>query len=428
MKTPTFFTTFALILFLGFLFESSNSSVAGIVYPQPSQTGSSTTPLAVDSPPAQKVVTGNKEFAIDLYKKLKKPGNNLIFSPYSVSSALAMTYAGARGKTAKQMAQTLHLTLPSENLHPAFAELQAHLNAEQQKDGVKLSIANSLWPQKHYPFLPDYLALCQKYYDTSITPLDYKEHTEAARKTINDWVADKTNQKILDLIAPGMLDSTTRLVLVDAIYFNGKWAQPFDPQNTHVDNFHLSMEKIARVPMMGESGDFAYAEYPDFQIVALPYEGGHLSMVILLPRDVDGLANLETKLTTKNLTSWLADLKNREVIVVLPRFKTISEFSLGETLKALGMKDAFNYDLADFSGMDGKRHYLFIGAVIHKAFVKVGEKGTEAAAATAVGMGTGGGPPATASLFDADRPFLFLIRDNQTGSILFMGRVTDPSK
>jgi len=375
----------------------------------------------------ESAVTGNTAFALDLYAKLRAQEGNLFLSPYSISTALAMTYGGARGETEKQMAKALHFDLPQEQLHPAFAALEAGLAQVQQKGKVKLSIANSLWPQKGYAFLPDYLDLCKKHYGTTITQLDYATASEPARKIINDWVEDKTNKKITGLIAPGVLSALTRMVLVNAIYFKGNWDSPFKAQTTQKQPFHISGSKTVEAPLMHQTKEFGYSENDDLQVLELPYADNDLSMMVLLPRNADGLAALEAKLTAQNLTAWTGKLPRPKVEVFLPKFKMASQFSLNDRLAALGMVDAFG-DKADFSGMNGKRD-LYISAVIHKAFVDVNEEGTEAAAATAVvmramAMRVEQPPP----VFRADHPFLFLIREQQTGSILFMGRMADPTQ
>jgi len=395
------------------------------------------------SPDIQAIVAGNTEFALNLFHQLQTNEGTLCFSPYSISTALAMTYGGAHGETAKQMAQTLHFIQPPDQLHPAFAALEADFDAAQKKGEIQLAEANSLWPQKDFPFLPDYLALCQKYYGTSITPVDYRKDAEAARKTINDWVESKTSRKIVELLKPGMVGGGTRLVLVNAIYFKGKWARQFDSKLTLEQPFHLTPEKQVAAPLMRQTGDFKYAEFPDLdstntrsmlssitylQVLELPYVGDDLSMIVLLPREADGLDHLEAGMTAENLTAWTANLKSQKMQVFLPKFKMTSEFHLAETLKALGMPDAFTSQ-ADFSGMDGRKD-LFISDVIHKAFVEVNEEGTEAAAATAIVMFGGAAPSNQPPIpvFRADHPFLFLIRDNRDGSILFVGRVADPTK
>jgi serpin B len=380
------------------------------------------------APDTRKVVADNTRFAIDLYGKLRTRAGNVFFSPYSISTALAMTCGGARGETAKQLAQTLRFELPPDKLPPAFAALAADLGAVQQQGQVKLAVANSLWPQLGLAFLPDYLALCQKYYGSSIEPVDYSGHTEAARKTINDWVEARTNRKIVELLKPGVVGDSTRLVLVNAIYFKGNWASPFEARLTANEPFHISSEKSVATPLMRQTHDFRYAESPGRQVLELPYAGDDLSMLVLLPTKVDGLGELEAGLTAENLTSWTANLRSQKVAVFLPRFKSTSEFSLSGTLAALGMSDAFGGQ-ADFSGMDGRKD-LFISDVIHKAFVEVNEEGTEAAAAIAIMMFESAAPsnPRPIPVFRADHPFLFLIRDHRNGSVLFLGRVTDSTQ
>lgn len=359
-------------------------------------------------------------FTFDLYNKLSAGEGNLFISPYSISSALAMVYGGARGETAEQMNSKLHFGGP-EATHPAFSHLRKKLNTIQEKDLVQLSVANSLWPQADYTFLPGYLSLTKAFYGSEIVPVDYKTNTEGARKKINGWIEDQTNDRIKDLIPQGMLDPRTRLVLANAIYFKGNWARQFKKEATTDGPFIIKPGTEVQVPTMMQTDDFKLAHTETFQALELPYEGGDLSMVVLLPSEKDGLAALE-----KNFSPGLIDrlqFSICEVMVQLPRFKIESEFQLSKTLAAMGIPLAFSRT-ADFSGMDGSRE-LYIGAVVHKAFVEVNEEGTEAAAATAALM------PLAASIpqrFIADHPFLFVIRENSTGTILFMGRVMDPSK
>ncbi|HVM62744.1 MAG TPA: serpin family protein [Verrucomicrobiae bacterium] len=380
----------------------------------------------VPAPSTQDVVAGNTAFALDLYAKLRTADGNLFFSPYSISTALAMTYAGARGDTATQMAKVLHFQLKQDQLHPAFAALDERLNTIQKKGNVQLNVANSLWPQKKYPFLPDYLSQLKRYYGTSVTPLDYVKSPEAARKTINGWVEQKTHRKITDLIKRGALNPLTRLVLANAVYFKGKWTDPFDPKGTSDQPFHLSTNKDVTCRLMLHEGDHAYNETADLQALALPYMGGDLSMIVLLPRKTDGLSALESELTPAKLTEWVGPLGRRKVDVFLPKFTFTREFSLGQTLVAMGMPYPFSA-LADFSGMDGRTNWLYISEVAHKAFVDVNEEGTEAAAATGVTVALAGAEPMP-TVFRADHPFLFLIRDRYTGNILFIGRVVDPTQ
>ena len=378
-------------------------------------------------PDLKAAVGGNTRFALELYQKLRDREGNLFLSPYSISTALAMTYAGARENTARQMAAALHFSQDTKQLHAAFADLAARLNAVQGKGKVKLHIANSLWPQKGYPILNEYRTLIKKYYGIEITPVDYKIARETARRMINAWVEKKTEGRIRNMIPPGVLDALTSLVLVNAIYFKGNWASQFNKTATQDESFHLSPNESVKVPMMKQERTFRYAEHENLQILELPYTGNDLSMVLLLPKGIDGIPDLEKALTSVNLEKWLNRLHDTKVSVLLPRFKMTSQFRLGETLKSMGMTDALNPNKADFSGMDGNRNWLYIGAVLHKAFVEVNEEGTEAAAATAVAMKRVAMPPPPPT-FRADHPFLFMIRDNGTGSILFMGRVADPTK
>jgi serpin B len=370
------------------------------------------------------VVQGNNAFALDLYAKLKKNDGNLFFSPHSISTALAMTYAGARGNTEKQMAAVLHFNLEQKRLHPAFRELLDQLERGEGERDYQLSVANALWGQKGYQFLGKFLELTKENYGAGLSEVDFIGSTEAARQTINTWVESQTEDKIKELIKPGVLDSMTRLVLTNAIYFKGYWELRFEEEMTRPASFTLESGQKVQVPTMHRTADFRYAEAEDFQALELPYKGDDLSLTIFLPKESGGLVALEQSLTAGKLASWLSSLEEQEVIVALPKFKMTSEFSLAEVLKSMGMTDAFDEHKADLSGMSGKKD-LFITAVLHKAFVEVNEEGTEAAAATGVVVALKAGPPSQ-PLFRADHPFLFLIRDLRSNSILFIGRVMDP--
>ncbi|MEI6211111.1 MAG: serpin family protein [bacterium] len=380
-------------------------------------------------PPSVPVaVSNNTAFACDLYAQLKSQEGNLFFSPYSISTALAMTYAGARGETAAQMAKTLRFTLPPADLHPAFAALSAQMHAVQQTGQVQLSIANSLWPHKSYPFLEDYLALVKKNYGTTITPVDFAKEESKAREQINQWVEEKTQKKITNLIgAP--LDAMTRLVLVNAVYFKGKWESPFEAANTKNAYFHRLTAKPVLVPMMTQTRNYRYGEDGRLKIVELPYSGKELSMLVLVPAKDMTLEDVEKVLSGDRILQWRERMTECQVQLFLPRFKsTWGTQSLKPGLLSLGMRDAIDPVKSDFSGMDGRPHWLCVSDVLHKAFVDVNEEGTEAAAATAVLMAFGSEEaPPPPKLFRADRPFLFLIQENRTGSILFLGRVTDPT-
>jgi serpin B len=371
------------------------------------------------------VIKGNNEFALNLYARLAEQDGNLFFSPLGISTALAMTSAGARGETLEQMTATLHFP-DQDHLHPANAALLAQVHAEAAKQVYELRTANALWIQKGFPFRKDFLSLNHANYRAGLKEVDYRRATEQARRTINDWVEKETNDKIKELLKPGVLDATTCLVLTNAIYFKGSWATQFDPKLTFPQPFHLGTGKDVKAPLMHQEGNFGYLDGGDFQAVELPYTGKDLTMVVLLPKKVDGLAAFEKTLTQARLTKWLGKLRSEKIGVFLPKFKMTAEFSLKEVLSEMGMPLAFDQNKADLSGMADIRGPLYLSAVVHKAFVDVNEEGTEAAAATAavvVARAVGGPRP---PIFRADHPFVFLIRDARSGSILFLGRVTNP--
>jgi serpin B len=390
---------------------------------------SCSSPDPSELPDVGTLVHDNSAFACDLYRKLATGEENLMFSPYSISTVMAMTYAGARGNTATEMASTLRFSLDQPHLHPAFAGIEASLDGVTKDGSIRLSVANSLWPQKGYPFLRHYNSLIKKRYGVSIHAVDFEQAAEDARTQINGWAEDQTEGRIKDLIAPGILNSLTRLVLANAVYFKGKWANEFMPKYTRDVPFHVTADRIVQAPMMTQKLTCQYASHPSLDIVALPYRGDGMAMVVLLPKEVDGLRQLEGELTAEALDGWLDPLVEQKVLVSLPRFKVTSMLRLEDALRSLGMVDAFDPSRADFSGIDGRTAWLFISAVLQKAFVEVNEEGTEAAAATAVvatlGVPPAGPPPA---VFWADHPFLFLIRETSTGSILFMGKLSDPTK
>lgn len=383
------------------------------------------------SPTVDQVVEGNTTFALDLYRKLalvpepEGEAENVFFSPYSISTALAMTYAGARGRTKAQMQQTLHFFEPDETFHTLFGALEKTLNEQGRKGEYQLLAANALWLQKGYRFLESFLSLTQQNYSASLKEVDYKQSPEDARQVINAWVGEKTNDKIKDLIPSGVLDAMTRLVLTNAIYFKGDWALPFDKTRTKEDVFYRTPEKTVKVPLMFQKEEFEYGTTDTLQMLNLPYKGGNLSMLVLLPKTIDGLADLRSQLTAENLAVWKKQMHRQEVQVYLPKFTMACRYELHKPLAEMGMPQVFSRE-ADFSGITGGRD-LFISDVIHKAFVAVDEEGTEAAAATGIvaKLTSARKPPPT---FRADRPFVFLIQDNASGSILFMGRVTDPTK
>jgi serpin B len=371
------------------------------------------------------VVEGNNAFAFALFGQLRNRNGNLFFSPESISTALAMAYAGARGNTASEMAKTLHFTVPQPQLNPAMGALLSELNAVH--DGYQLTLANALWAQQGYTFLDNFLQLLKTDYGAGLNQVDFKGATEAARLTINQWVEQKTQDKIKDLLQPGTLAPSTRLVLTNAIYFKGDWQTQFDKTQTSDEDFYPSPAQTKKAAFMHRIGSFNYFDGGSFQILEIPYKSKELSLVVLLPKDRNGLPALEQSLTASNMRQWLSQVAQLDkVIVALPKFKSTQQFELGATLGAMGMAQAFTGG-ADFSGMTGK-HDLAISEVIHKAYIDVNEEGTEAAAATAVGMRAMAmrGPVEQPPVFRADHPFIFVIRDNRSSSILFMGRMADP--
>jgi serpin B len=374
------------------------------------------------------LVEGNTAFAFDLYQALKAKDGDLFYSPHSISVALAMTYAGARGETAEEMATTLRFLLEQDTLHPAFnwldAELASRGEGAQGKDGegFRLNIVNAIWGQEDYEFLSEFLDVLAENYGAGLRILDFINETEESRLAINGWVSDQTEDRIKDLIAEGVITSLTRLVLTNAIYFNAAWAYPFDDKVTANGPFYLLDGGQVTVSMMKQTETFGYTDGDGYQAVELLYDGDELSMVIMLPDDGQFKA-FEEGLQADRVSDIIDSLQLAEVALTMPQFEFDSEFSLKDTLADMGMPVAFS-DAADFSGMTGKRD-LYIAEVVHKAFVAVDEAGTEAAAATAVPMELTAmpDPPVEVTL---DHPFIFLIRDIETGAILFVGRVVNP--
>ncbi len=380
----------------------------------------------------QAITEGNNEFALDLYRSLHTQSGNMIFSPYSISLALAMTYAGARGETESQMAQTMHYSLPPAQLHPAFNALDLQLEQQGQPTApdvqpLQLNIANGVWAQSGHPFLPAFLDLIAEDYGAGIHLADFINNPEPARQEINQWVSDQTKGKIKDLIPQGALDAMTRMVLANAIYFKGDWQTVFDPNSTQGAPFHLLDGSQVQVKMMTNTlYDLPFTSGDGYQAVELPYQGGNAVMDLLVP-DSGKFSDFESGLDNQKLEEIFQRLSPTGVALGLPKFSYSSEFGLADTLKSMGLVDAFDPQAADFSGMDGLRD-LYIGSVIHKAFVAVDEKGTEAAAATAVIMRAASAPAGEMTHLIIDRPFLFVIRDSATGQILFIGRVVNPAQ
>jgi len=377
------------------------------------------------------LVEGNSAFAFELYRAIREKGDNIdniFYSPYSISVALAMTYAGARGETAQQMADTLQFMLEQDRLHPAFnwldAELASRGKGAEGQDGedFRLNIVNAIWGQKDYEFLSDFLDVLAENYGAGLRILDFITETEASRLAINQWVSDQTEGRIEDLIPQGEIDALTRLVLTNAIYFNAAWKYRFNEDMTADGLFYLLDGGQETVPMMKQTELFNYTEGEVYQAVELLYDGSELSMVILLPASGNFEA-FEEGLQAQQVDAIINDLQDTQVALTMPKFEFDSEFSLKDTLAGMGMPIALSSD-ADFSGMTGNPE-LFISDVFHKAFVSVDESGTEAAAATAV-IGKLTAVPEPPVEVTIDRPFIFLIRDIETGAILFVGRVMNP--
>ena len=381
---------------------------------------------AVDKTDLTTLVEGNSEFAFNLYRVLRNSDGNLFYSPYSISLALAMTYAGARSNTENQMADALRFLLTQNRLHAAFNGLDLELASRgegakgKDDEGFRLHIVNAIWGQKDFQFLSEYLDLLAENYGAGLRILDFMQEPEQSRLTINDWVSEQTEERIKDLIPQGAIDELTRLVLTNAIYFNAAWQYPFDEDATEEGDFFLLNGGKVRIPMMKQTESFGYTEGDGYQAVELPYDGRELSMVILLPEQ-GKFASFEESLSRQLVDSIIQEISDWQVTLSMPKFEYESSFGLKQALNTLGMQDAFIPDDADFSGMDGKRD-LFIQDVLHKAFVSVDEAGTEAAAATAVIVGTTS-VPANQIELKIDRPFIYLIRDIETGTILFIGRV-----
>lgn len=371
-------------------------------------------------------VAGNTAFAQDLWQRLRVEKGNLFFSPASISAALAMTHAGAQGDTAKQIAKVFHFdAVPANELHPAQGGLLARLGSTSP-DSPQLAIANRLWSQKGMTLGADFQKTAKEHYGASVEPLDFDKAPNPSRITINNWVASHTNDKIKDLLAPGVINGDTRLVLTNAIWFKGKWATAFDKSATRDEPF-ATPGGSKKVPTMHATLKARYGETKDAWVAELPYlskdPGRRLSMVVVLPKDKDGLSKLEA---APQIDAWVASLGHAKVNVALPRFKTTQQMSLGGALHAMGMPDAFDGAKANFKGIHPSIP-LWISNVIHKAYVDVNEEGTEAAAATAVVIGTESAVVELTRTFTVDRPFAFFIRDEGTGAILFLGRIHDPT-
>ncbi len=369
-------------------------------------------------------VSGNHDFAVRLYQRLASSEGNLVCSPYSISVALGMTYAGAGGETAAQMARVLDFSLPPPRLHPALNRLDLDL-ASGSDETFTLRAANALWGQQGVTFQPAFLDTVGRNYGGGLRTVDFRADSEGARRGINGWVSEQTEAKIPELLAPGDLDDEVLLVLTNAIYFLGKWQLPFEPASTRPRPFHLLGGESVEVPFMGQKAYFGYADLDGVSLLELPYEGGRVSMLLALP-DEGMLGPLERAMTGEAFGQVDQALAPTEVILRLPKWRFETRLKLADTLREMGMGDAVDPLRADFRGITTDLPF-YIGEVIHQAMVAVDEEGTEAAAATAVVGRAGAAPPQTEPIvMTFDRPYLFFIRDRATGSLLFCGRVADP--
>jgi serpin B len=388
-------------------------------------------PLHADSQqePARGAAQAGEAFGVDLYRLFAAKEGNVFFSPYSVSEALALLSAGADGKTRQELLGTLHWRLPPDQMAAAFAAQDLQLD-HAALAGAVLTVANGLWFQEGDSPQPAFLNVARGEYRAEVHAVDFIMNPSAVVPEINEWVEKKTNGKISNLFPEGSLGRSTRLVLANAIYFKGKWDHPFKKERTSPRTFHVASDQQVMAEMMAEKIDLRTVSGDDYDLLELPYEGGDLSMVILLPKTRDGLAAIEQRLGAANLAGWLASLESvdsSEVEVEMPRFKATYSADLTGPLESLGVSAAFSRGAADFTGIDGKRD-LFISAAVHKAYVDVNEEGTEAAGATGMVMSAKAMPVFGPIRFIVDHPFLFLIRNNSTGGLLFFGRIVDPTK
>jgi serpin B len=369
---------------------------------------------------AQTIVEGNNQFALDLLKRLYKNDLNVFFSPYSISTALFMTCAGTKKETEKQMLQVLHQEQNTAQYHKKYGEIGTSI---ENKKSVELNIANSIWPKKNFQLKPEYVKLLKNAYKVQVTECDFIGNAEAERLKINKWVEDKTKNKIQNLIKPGILDATTLVVLTNAIYFYGDWKIAFDPAFTKEEEFSKNDGSKIKTPFMNAIYSLDYASDDVFSMISIPYKNNEVSMIVLLPKDSTELNQAMNVLDIRRFDLLMMKLQNRKINLSLPKFKMDFECELQDTLINMGMPDAFGAK-ADFTGMANDSS-LHISKVIHKAFIDVSEKGTEAAASTAVIVSRNGGGPIS---FRANRPFIFMIRDNASHQLLFIGIMNNPKE
>ena len=368
-----------------------------------------------------KIVNANNQFAIDFYSQVTADKEeNVFFSPWSISTAFAIAYEGAKGNTAEEIQDVFGFIENDKNRRSGFQNIQQKL--DEKNSEYNLNVANALWIKQGYQIKQEYIDAVKTYYDSEVGNVDFV--TDEGVNIINEWVKSKTDNKIEDLLAKGSTDELTRLVIINAIYFKGEWEYPFSPDWTRESDFHINKDKTVTVSMMDlDDRKLNYAQNELLEILELPYKGEKVSMLILLPKEIEGLKSVEENLTADKLSQWRENLSETQIAVLLPKFTAETKYDLKDNLQNMGMKIPFDKFNADFSGIN-ETEQLYIDQAVHKAFVNVYELGTEAAAATGIEMRLTSGPPAT---FRADHPFVFLIQDNETGNILFMGRVVNPS-
>lgn len=360
-------------------------------------------------------------FGIELYKTLETKDQNTFISPISVSSLLAMCYAGADGETAGEISKALHFSGDQTRINRNFRLLLADIK-QRNKEDIVISIANGLWVQDGFELKRDYVSTLKKNYNADVDELDFVNETEKSCEKINRWVAKETNDKIMELLNPQSVSKATKLILANAIYFYGQWKFPFDEDRTREDFFYVNGTSKQKKSFMNAEERFSYAENDLLQIVELPYSAGNISMYVLLPKEKTGISDIEQKLSLVNLNQWIEQMKKEKVRLSLPKFKLTNEFDLTKTLKQMGISAAFSTN-ADFSGINGKKN-LKIDKVIHKTYIEVNEKGTEAAGATA-GVIVATSVPSYKT-FRANRPFIFLIKDQLSDNIFFIGKIVNP--
>jgi len=375
----------------------------------------------------ESLAESNNLFAVDLFKQIHPKSENLIFSPYSIQTVLAMIYSGSGGTTAEEMSEVLYFPRPGL-LDPVESGLRESLEAADTMQGTDFRLANAIWAQENFSFLPDYLAKVKRFYDSPLSLVDFIEtsNREESRKEINHWVEEKTNSRIRDLIQPGILDASTRMVLTNAIYFNGGWMFPFDIAATSSSLFHTSSQESIKTDFMHQTRSYPYYEDEEIQAISLPYKNNRMALMVILPRSIEGWRMISQVLNYERINLVISGMGTREVQLALPKFRSELQINLRQELTSMGMGTPFSRH-ADLSGMTGEKN-LYVDEVIHKAFIEVNETGTEAAAATAAIIGLKSSLRDDPVRFNADHPFVFFLLDRQTGCIIFTGRLVIPSE